>query len=279
VRLDRQEHDKILDLLFKFFTSTCLRIMPDLFLRDMYRTLSVPRSQTLPKAPHYSPMLHNALIALATAFSDDPYVHDSKSRQYFVTAARSYLDSECSSPNISVIQALALLGNFHCGQGEETLGYTYFGLSSHIIQSLGLRIDCSPRVKRRQNLISHDDMLVRNWAHWTTFCLDVCWSLYGGYGFSVSPSGIPVPLLDPDLDQTPWYYPPSGIPAQPGYLFRTFAETCKLLRIARRLVRVVNRSSVTTDWEAQQLIGRIDSKLRHWKSRIPPEVEFLLKSI
>ena len=119
--------DRILDLLFKFVTSTCLRIVPPLFLRDMYRTLSVPRSQPAPKTPHYSPMLHNALVALATAFSDDTHVRDLKSRQYFVTAAKSYIDVECGSPNISVIHALAILGTFHCCQGEETLGYTYFG--------------------------------------------------------------------------------------------------------------------------------------------------------
>lgn len=33
---------------------------------------------------------------------------------------------------------------------------------------VGLGIDCSPWVKT--NIITHDDMLDRNWAHWTTFC-------------------------------------------------------------------------------------------------------------
>lgn len=55
VPLDRRSHDKALDLLFKFFTSWCFRIVPALFLRDMYRALIVPRSHTPPKTPHYSP--------------------------------------------------------------------------------------------------------------------------------------------------------------------------------------------------------------------------------
>ena len=34
---------------------------------------------------------------------------------------------------------------------------------------VGLSIDCSPWVE--QNRISYHDMLDRNWAHWTTFCM------------------------------------------------------------------------------------------------------------
>ncbi len=50
--LTRHEHDKILDLLFSFFTSWCLRVVPTLFLRDMYR--AIVSSDTV-KTPHYLP--------------------------------------------------------------------------------------------------------------------------------------------------------------------------------------------------------------------------------
>ena len=72
-------------------------------------------------------MLHNALLALATAFSDDPRIRDYKSRLYYATAARNYVDVECQSPNISAVHALSLLGSFHSSQGDQTLGYMYFG--------------------------------------------------------------------------------------------------------------------------------------------------------
>jgi hypothetical protein len=120
-------HRRILDLLFKFLTSWCLRIVPDLFLRDMYRAISVPRSQSPPKTTHYSPMLHNALIAVATAFSDDPRIRDHKSRQYFASTAKSFIEAECQEPNISVVHALSFLGSYHSSLGEQTLGYLYFG--------------------------------------------------------------------------------------------------------------------------------------------------------
>ncbi|EDR10666.1 uncharacterized protein LACBIDRAFT_317399 [Laccaria bicolor S238N-H82] len=59
-------------------------------------TLIVPRSHTPPKTPHYSPMLHNALIALETAFLDDPNIRDLKSRRCFADAAKCYLEVEFS---------------------------------------------------------------------------------------------------------------------------------------------------------------------------------------
>jgi hypothetical protein len=72
-------------------------------------------------------MLHNALVACALAFLDDPRFRDLKARQYFADKAKSFLEDECQKPNISVVQALSLIGSFHSSQGDQTLGYLYFG--------------------------------------------------------------------------------------------------------------------------------------------------------
>ncbi|KAK0498680.1 hypothetical protein EDD18DRAFT_46272 [Armillaria luteobubalina] len=170
--LTRHEHDKIIDLLFSFFTSWCLRVVPILFLRDMYRAIA---SSGTAKTPHYSLMLHNVLIALATAFSDDPHINSFKNREQYAIKAKSYLEYECEKPNICVVQALSLLGSFHTTNGDQNLGYLYFGMSAKVGQILGLEVDCSRLVKAGK--ISHDDMLDRNWAHWTAFSLDVCFRL------------------------------------------------------------------------------------------------------
>jgi len=135
IYLPRREHDRLLDLTFKFFTSWCLRIVPVLFLRDMWRVLNAPETQLPPKATHYSPMLHNALLALATAFSDDPRIHDLEFRLHFARKAKSYIEEECQSPNISVVHALALIGTFHACQGDPTMGYLYFGMSGSMSQA------------------------------------------------------------------------------------------------------------------------------------------------
>ncbi|KAJ7277435.1 hypothetical protein C8J57DRAFT_1309251 [Mycena rebaudengoi] len=247
VPLDRREHDKILDLCFKFFTMWCMRIVPALFLRDMHRALSVPRSQQPPKTPHYSMMLHNALIALASAFSDDPRVRDLKSRQYFAAAAKNAIEEECQKPNISVVHALSILGSFHSSQGEQMLGYMYF---------VGLAVDASAWV--RSGLISHDDMLDRNWTYWTTLSQDACWSLYVGREVTLPPppdhQTIPIPFIDSDMDETPWYYPQANMAPQPNYLSRTFAASCELLAIARRIMTVI-------------------VQLNSWRGQLAPEVD------
>jgi len=282
VPLERQEHDKLLDLLFKFFTSWCLRIVPFLFLRDMYRVLRVPRSHTPPKTPHYSPMLHNALMSLATAFSDQPRIRDLNSRQYFARRAKEYIESECQRPNISVVHALSILASFHSSQGDQTLGYMYFGMSGRMSQALGLGVDCSPWVK--SGLITRDEMLDRNWAHWTTFSNDVCWSLYVGRDFCVSSptdlQRIPVPFVDSGFDQIPWHHPASNIDPQPNYLSRTFVETCELLRIARRIMDVVNglTNPGTRQEITQELISKIDVQLNGWKEGLAPEVDITSSS-
>ena len=72
-------------------------------------------------------MLHNALVALALAFSDDPVLNRWETRVIYANKAKSYLEDECEKPNICVVQALSLLGSFHSSNGDQNLGYLYFG--------------------------------------------------------------------------------------------------------------------------------------------------------
>ncbi|KAG6811774.1 hypothetical protein H0H92_005904 [Tricholoma furcatifolium] len=281
VPLDRKEHDRLLDLLFKFFMSWCIRLVSDLFLRDMCRMLRTPRSQTPPKTAHYSPMLHNSLLAVATAFSDDPRIRDIKTRQAFAILAKSYVEAECQQPNISVVHALSCLGSYHSGLGEQTLGYLYFGMSARMSQALGLSIDCSAWV--RSGLITENDMFDRNWAFWAIFAQDVCWSLYVGRDFSIPSTDskrIPIPFVDTEFDSLPWCYPPSGVAPQANHLSKTFAASCKLMMIARRIMDVVNglnNASVRHEVNIE-LISSIDLQLNTWKSNLTPDLDITLKS-
>jgi hypothetical protein len=93
----------------------------------MYRALCVPVSDPPPKTPHYSPMLHNALLALGLAFLDDPKLRDLKCRQYFAKKAQNFLEMECNAPNLSVVNALSILSSFHHSNGNQMLGDLFFG--------------------------------------------------------------------------------------------------------------------------------------------------------
>ena len=123
--------------------SWCLRIVPALckrppsfafdtdlgyiqVLKDMYEALSGPAAPKPPRTPNYSPMLHNAALALAMALSDDPALRDSRHR--FVEKAKGYMDAECAKPAISTVNAFSLLASYYSSMGDQTLGYVCCGM-------------------------------------------------------------------------------------------------------------------------------------------------------
>ena len=76
-------------------------------------------------------MLHNALVALALAFADEPF-RDFEIRRFYADHAKSFIETECRIPNLSVVHALSVLASFHSSQGDQTLGYLYFGMTSSL---------------------------------------------------------------------------------------------------------------------------------------------------
>jgi Fungal specific transcription factor domain len=130
--LTRRQHDQILDRLFKFSMPWALRVVPQLFLRDMHSSLSSPHNV---KTEYYSPMLHNALITLGCCFSDDLFLHDSHWENIFLMKAKSFMDAECKKPRISTIQALGIIATYYANHGQETLGYMYSGMAGCLCQA------------------------------------------------------------------------------------------------------------------------------------------------
>jgi len=276
VPLTRGEHDRLLGLLFRFFTSWGLRIIPKLFLRDMHRCLTIPSLSPPLKTAHYSPMLHNALLAVATAFSDEPVIKNPTTRQRYADKAKSFLENECELPKLSAMTALSILANYYSSTNHPTLGYIYFGISARMSQALGLGIDCSPWVEA--GLITHAGMLDRNWALWTTFCQDTTWSLYVGRDFcttsSVNSQSIPVPFVTPDLDPFLGNWPPNENES-PNRISGTFDATCSLMRIAREVADTVSDfARLGGRQEANEFrIAQMDLKLSSWKNDLPSELD------
>ncbi|KAL5498884.1 hypothetical protein ACEPAH_1402 [Sanghuangporus vaninii] len=220
VPLSRREHDIILDRMFIFFTSWCMRLIPEYFLRDMYTFLhpsqSLPGhvlhnkvyslgpsalthsrlSTSLPRLAHYSPFLHNMLLAVGTAFSTDPEIRKPETRARFADEGKAYIEEECSRPNISTVQALGLLASYYSGQGQQTLGFTYFGMSIRIAQALGLFADCTPLL--RAGRLRPRQVFDRTWCYHMAAANDACWSLYVG-----RECGIPLPPAASTKRQTP----------------------------------------------------------------------------
>ncbi|KAJ7764602.1 hypothetical protein DFH07DRAFT_698722, partial [Mycena maculata] len=271
VKMDRKEHDKILDLSFKFFTMWAVRLVPALFLKDMHRALSVPRSQPPLRTQHYSPMLHNAVLSVSAVFSDDPHIQDVKTRGYFVDAAKRYLEAECQKPSITLVQALAFIGTHYANLCDRIQGDLYSGQSMSPI-ALGLGVDSKAWVK--SGLMTQDEMIDRNWTHWSTFCLDVCWALFFSRDFagpSLSRRTVPLPCVDSESDQIPWHYPPSNIPPQPNYLSLSFYETASLFVITYKIIDIVYVVGLLVIFSLACSL-----ELNTWKSRLPPELNITL---
>ncbi|KAJ7672552.1 fungal-specific transcription factor domain-containing protein [Mycena polygramma] len=280
VALTRKQHDKILDLAFKFCTMFTCRVIPTMFLRDMYRALRVPRSEKPPRTPHYSGMLHNGLFSMACNFADDPHLRDPKTRRHFINAANACLEAECKKPDLSLVQALAFIGTFHADLGDRIQAELFFGMSSRIGMTLGLGVDPTAWVKA--GLITNEEMIGRNRCYWTMFSLDVCWALYFGRDFVGPPveRRPPLPFVDVEADQIPWHYPPSKLAPQPNYLTLIFSECCALLLISRQIVDVVNGLVCSTNrLDAVQIdeqVTKIDLELNNWKSHLPPHLDITL---
>jgi hypothetical protein len=119
-------------------------VIPELFLRDMYKYISA--WPTPPMTTHYSPMLHNALLALGSPFSDNSGLRDTSSKQAFVNKAKSHFETERKTPGVSLLKALSILGIYHWSQGEYDFASRSFGECYFTLSQPGLLIEPSAQV-------------------------------------------------------------------------------------------------------------------------------------
>ncbi|KAJ6449074.1 hypothetical protein C8R45DRAFT_1045400 [Mycena sanguinolenta] len=271
VTIDRQEHDKLLDLMFKFHNM--LGIIPSLFLRDMYRVLTVPRSQETLTAIHYSPMLHNAILSVSAAFSDNPYLRKLETRRCFAQTAQAYFDIK--KPDSNTINSMTFIGALYIDRGERIPTELYFAMSTRLCSTLGLGLNVTKWVDA--GIITHDDMHRRNWAYWALFARDVIWwCLYWGKNISAPPENTPMPFIDADVDQVLWYHPPSKLLPQPTYLTSILYETAALTKIACEITDIISNVRPSARPNAVRLadrITKIDVELHNWKNRLPAHLD------
>ncbi|EUC57316.1 hypothetical protein RSOL_218040 [Rhizoctonia solani AG-3 Rhs1AP] len=90
-------------------------------------------------------MLHCALLAYGSAFSDNPELRSPALRAEFARYAKQWLDYEFERPVMGLVRALALLAEYHCGIGEWGTGYMYMGMSIRATQLL-IQIDNELRI-------------------------------------------------------------------------------------------------------------------------------------
>ncbi|TDL25413.1 hypothetical protein BD410DRAFT_785348 [Rickenella mellea] len=233
----------------------------------MHLILHAPTSSPLPRSAHYSPFLHNAMLAVASAFSDEEGVRGEGGR-IFAERARGYVEGECERPSLGAVQALAMLASYYSGMGQQTIGFMYFGMSTRIGQALGLGSDHTQWIKA--GFVTTQDIFDRRWCYQMTCAQDACWSLYVGRDFATSLHGADKDLLAHPfaqaLDNEPFQHPfPSSrssshssttgngrggrgdeITGQPGFIMTTFVASCELMMISRRVMGII---AELTSWK------------------------------
>ncbi|CAE6454689.1 unnamed protein product [Rhizoctonia solani] len=247
IRFTRLEHDTLLYTYFKYHNLWLSILEPDLFLRDMLLEL-VPdpdgavtsRSDDL---TYYSPFLHCALIAFATAFSNDPGVRLKRVREQFANRAKQLLEAECEHPTLTAIQGLVFLSEYHGSLGDRGLAYLYFGISC--------------RLTRAHKLMSLE---------------------YGrDYDICLPHLDVPLPTVDPICDRHAWDQVRStgnqDHASQPNQSTLVFFEACRLMLIA---IRVMD----TAYLQGRQQLGAMENDnianihklLENWYNNLPTQV-------
>ncbi|KAF8216722.1 hypothetical protein K438DRAFT_1925784 [Mycena galopus ATCC 62051] len=285
VAMDRREHDQILERGSKLHNV----FLPPVFFRDMYRALSVPQSEEPPATPHYSPMLHNAILAVSATLSDNAYLRDVKTRQYFVQKAQACFDFK--KPDHSMVHAMEYIGMFYTDCGDQVPAELYFAMGSRLCWILDPGVNATQQVEA--GLITHDEMVGRNWAYWSRFSMvsasyssfhtntgpqDVLLALFWGKDFP-QPRNTPMPFVDSVMDQIPWYYAPAKLPPQGNYQTLVLFEMSALITIACQIADVINqlrRSTRPNVTKVAEHVTKIDLELNNWKSRLPEPLEITL---
>lgn len=132
VEISHAQHSTILDRFFRFFASWGMRASPDLFMQDMVRTVMLPRDTPPARFSHYSPFLHNIILAIALMWAEDEDLSHANTRAIFAEHAESFLPTELARPTLATVQGLALKSSLHSTLGDHTSGWAYFGMAERV---------------------------------------------------------------------------------------------------------------------------------------------------
>ena len=134
----------------------------ELFLDDMAKGQS----------KYCSPLMVNALLAFACAYSDRPEARENQSDprtagdHFFAEAKRLLYENESS--NLTTVQALALMGLREASCSRDSSGFQYAGRCIRMLIELGLHLWFAPASDK----ISPTELEVRRITFWGCFIND-----------------------------------------------------------------------------------------------------------
>ncbi|RXK38884.1 hypothetical protein M231_03833 [Tremella mesenterica] len=273
-------HEELLSIFFSYLNDWCWWTDESAFLSGLYASIT----NSSPKNMHYSPLLHNVILALACQLSPqtvspstDPTIACNVA-EALGERARGYIEEEADTPQLSTVKGMMLLGSYHWSRGKHSLGWFYEGMGVRIAQRLGLNADCSALVAR--GLITAEAKTHRDRAFFTVYCQDQLWSLAVGRtaGLTTEDFVTPLPEIDADIDAQPWidHYARlerrKGIHIQgpPSWTSTVFNYTCRLALLSDRMHSILYRIRPSLDPVTQQnLVSELHLDLHAWLMELP----------
>ncbi|KAF5676572.1 Nit-4-like protein [Fusarium heterosporum] len=166
VELSDELRDHLLDLFWSWQNTWQYLVVKELFLEDLYIHHS---------GRYASPLLLSAVLALAARYSDrielrtDP-LDQNTAGNALAEQAKMILFYENQAPNVTTIQATALLGLREIATDKEALGWMYCGMAARMAFNLGLHLDRSHWVETGH--ITRDEAEVGTIVWWGCYVLD-----------------------------------------------------------------------------------------------------------
>lgn len=269
---------------YTYFTT----LSKQLFFRDF--NLGQPPANTKRKVYYCTPLLVNAILALGCHFTSrpdarsDPNDSATAGDHFFKEAKRLIMENdEHEHPQLTTVQAFALMSVREAGCGREAKGWVYSGMSFRMACDMGLNLD-NGRLSTNKSINGDDaEEDARRITFWGCYLFDKCWSNYLGRLPQLPTSMVTVPKPDvfPDEDAAQWSpYTDSGYTqahSQPARTRTVALQIAKLCEISSDLLQnFYNPSDIEkTKGKATELkkLSDIHTRLEAWRRELPTELE------
>ncbi|GMK56845.1 hypothetical protein CspeluHIS016_0306850 [Cutaneotrichosporon spelunceum] len=297
--LDDSTHEKVLRLFFDYFNPQSFWVDERKFRRDLASSPVV--DGTIIRArrtAHYSPLLHNVILALGVAFLEIPVNVREQLGIAFSKRAKDLLEEEAETAMISTVSGVLLLGSYHASVARHNLGFMYSGIGLRLVQALGLGTNCNYWVTNGS--ITEETKQSRYNMWYCAYILDKCWSTYVGRSAALplAQHDIPVPTPDAEEDELIWHpiiHTPRSETFDPevgqdaldlsdaiatanaepvkGWRSTTFVWMIKLSIIAERVLSTVYSINFNIrSSNVRHVVSELDVILEKWLDSIPDEL-------
>jgi len=259
---------QLLDLYFAWTHPFSPLLTRSLFLRDY----------NLGGGRYCTPMLLNAILAIACHLSDDPAArtdpdNPATAGDHFFAEALTLLREEHSHATVANVQALSIMSSREAGDGHNAAGWIYSGIALRMSSDLGLHLDCDHLISPK---VDYEDIEARKMTFWGLYVQDKGWSKYLGRQPQLSLDNITVgkPAVDPEKEtvtRLPKTVEGPG-PAQLSHLHEIFHAAIKVSELLDEALLLIY--SPPTRFHAAtkpRNVADIYHRLTYWRTASQPD--------